>query len=95
MAKFLSDTNVILVRENGKKLPRSVYINKLKRCKIKHHNKPEQDKNNDTSDSDNNNIYFKSNIQCIYRYEFSGLIMINTIITVDTHCRNRNIIHII
>ena len=43
--------------------------------------------------NNNNNIYFKSNIQCIY--EFSGLIMIYTIITVDTHCRNRNIIQII
>ena len=44
---------------------------------------------------DNNNIYLKSNIQCILRYEFSGLIMIYTIVTGDTHCRNRNIIQII
>ena len=28
------------------------------------------------------------------RYESSGLIMIHTIITVDTHGRNRNIIQI-
>ena len=39
---------------------------------------------------DNNikNIYPKSNIQCIERYEFRGLIMIYTIITVNTHYRN-------
>ena len=48
-----------------------------------------------TRSNKNNNIYLKSNIRCIYRYEFSGLIMIYTIITVDTHCRNRNIIKII
>ena len=35
IVKFLSDTNVILSDEKGKQLPRSVYINKLKKCKIR------------------------------------------------------------
>ena len=47
------------------------------------------------NNNNNNNIYLKANIQCIYRYEFSGLIMIYTIIIVDTHCRNISIIQII
>ena len=38
--EFLSDTNAILEDENGKKLPRSVYINKLKKCEIRHENNP-------------------------------------------------------
>ena len=51
--------------------------------------------NGSSRSNNNNNIYLKSNIQCISRYEFSGLIMIYTIITVDTHCRYISIIQII
>ena len=47
------------------------------------------------NNNDNNAIYLKSNIQCIKRYEFSGLIMIYTILTVDTDRRNRNVIQIL
>ena len=32
---FQSDTNAILADEKGNRLPRSIYINKLKRCKIR------------------------------------------------------------
>ena len=46
----------------------------------------------DNNTTTTNNIYVKSNIQ---RYEFSGCIMIYTIIPVDTHGRNRNIIRTI
>ena len=45
--------------------------------------------------NNNNNVDLKSIIQCIKRYEFSEHIMIYTIITVDTHGRNRNIIYIL
>ena len=50
------------------------------------------------NNSNNNNYYYyylKSNIQYIKRYEFSGLIMMYTIITGDTQCRNISIIQII
>ena len=44
--------------------------------------------------NNNNNIYLKSNIQCTYRYEFSGLYNNNiaiTIINSDYNLNNNNI----
>ena len=35
IVRFQSDTNVVLADEHGKELPRSVYINKLKKCKLR------------------------------------------------------------
>ena len=57
ISKFISSTNVILVDEKGKALPRSVYINNLKKYKTRI-NFSKQDSSSD-SDSDDTIIYDK------------------------------------
>ena len=59
IVNFLSDTNVILEDETGKQLPRSIYINKLKKCKLRRQkvNKEVTNESNcETEESDSNTI---------------------------------------
>ena len=59
IVNFLSDTNVILEDETGKQLPRSIYINKLKKCKLRRQNVNKEvtnESNCETEESDSNTI---------------------------------------
>ncbi|MGL1886778.1 MAG: reverse transcriptase domain-containing protein [Reichenbachiella sp.] len=63
---FQSDTNAILADEKGKHLPRSFYINKLKKCKVRKQipaNKHQQRPNSESSTSSSETEIAYSDVQ--------------------------------